>query len=735
MTSHSVLGQPKVDFNRIEYDEHTGQRYGVINLNRVIVECVIVSDSRSRDFWNFIFIYFSFYFSFFTTFHHIKVHLHYQSSMFPSFSSFKAPEPEKEDNKRRKRRREDGGTRDGRDKHEKSRKRHDRTDRTDRIGRKESNREPEKSPKSSIQERIGHAKHLFFLDEAGDEALLKYKQPYRKELPSYRRSSNLVIGDNLRIVHSREDFDKFLVTLQRVRPGVLNTEQNSDPAYYLKYHTCPKKTLPYYSLSEEKNDVPPDFISIQDAPETIDDILEGMLDKRTQIQRDLDIHPTVLQWDQMATIQEAIAILGSSKLRLSQDQKLQSNLAVYTVALKGLFEKPEIVLKYMDSYEGLISVNLESDVNEKWREFTAVEKKPPVSLVSDIRIWERRIDALLLDREGNFTSIYLGLEKIFADIKQWRETMDMDDVYHASLKRLFFIWDTLGYNSWTVNLIQALLEQAFFFELDESLEQFWKSRQPRLGSSRSKGWKYSSHDMVPLSESEASPFDEVLFEDISPFIQDSKDSLQLLWACLLHLGLIIPGSTLPTTLMFEVSEDRLVNDPQVTSQTIHMCELIFREVEDDPEYTAFTTWWGDSDYTAGSAHTLFEVGKRIRTMASRGLAFDPRIFSMLEQFLDTQPGWQLFLTYGQLTGLDCSYILREAVSRIPMSFAWWKAYIESVSDNEKPELILLALHKLPWSRDLHIWLSHCGWVGEGQRGVIKSHMMKRQMNVLLGDVE
>ncbi|KAG5366620.1 hypothetical protein CJU89_1057 [Yarrowia sp. B02] len=597
---------------------------------------------------------------------------------------------------------------------------------------------------NEITQAIGqcHASHLFFLDEAGDDALLKFAQPYKKELPAYRRASNLVVGDNLRIVPSREDFEKFLVTLRRVNASdVLYSNQNADAAYYLKYHECPKKSLPYYSVAEKSASVPEDsFISIEDTPTTTDDILKCFLQKRMQIQRDLDVHPTVRQWEQMAAIQEAIAILGSSKLKLSEDQKLQSNLAVYSVALKGLPEEPEVVLRYMDAFEGLLSVNLEADVNAKWKSFTAYDQTPPKALVTDVRTWERRVDALLLDRNSNFTAIYLGLEKIFADIEKWRKedsSIDMEPVYHASLRRLFALWDELGYKSWSVNLIQALLEQAFFFEFDESLEEFWKTRQPRLGDSRSKGWKYSSKEPIPLPESsdERTPFDEVLFEDISPFIQISKDNLQLLWACLLHLGLIIPGKSLPASLKFEISEDQLVNDPQVTSQAIHLCELVFREVEDDPDYKEFTSWWGDSDYTAGSSQDLFEVGKRIRNMASRGLAFDPRIFSMLEPFLDTEPGWQLFLTYGQLTGLDCSYILREAVTRIPMSFPWWRAYILSAGEEEKQELVHLALHRLPWSRDLHVWLNQCDWVSPDQEEAIKSAMMRREMNVSLRYIE
>lgn len=675
--------------------------------------------------------------------------------MFPSFSSFKqAPQEQEEqddDHKGRKRSR--------RDRDDKPRKRHERDSDRHRHRHRErdhdaerrsrrSEREHDKpaSTSDSINERIGHASHLFFLDEAGDEALRKFAQPYKKELPAYRRASNLVVGDSLRIVPNKEDFEKFLVTLHRVSPfHAQRTSQRSDAdaAYYLKYHQCPKKSLPYYSVAEEKSsrDIATDsFISIEDTPSTADDILKSLLQQRMQIQRDLDMHPTVRQWEQMATIQEAIAILGSSKLKLSEDQKLQSNLAVYTVALKGLPDEPDIVLRYMDAFEGLLSLNLESDVNSKWKSFTSYDQNPSRSLVTDVRIWERRVDGLLLDRNSNFTLIYLGLEKIFADIDEWKtrdQTVDMDPVYHASLRRLFAIWDDLGYTAWTVNLIQALLEQAFFFEYDESLEDFWKTRQPRLGDSRSKGWKYSSKEPVPLVEGSngRTPFDEVLFEDISPFIQTSQDNLQLLWACLLHMGLIIPGETLPQSLMFEISEDRLVNDPQVTSQAIHLCELIFRELEGDPEYKAFTTWWGDSDYTAGSSHELFEVGKRIRSMASRGLAFDPKIFSMLEQFLDTEPGWQLFLTYGQLTGLDCSYILREAVSRIPMSFSWWKPYIESVEDGEKQELAHLALHKLPWSRNLHVWLSQCDWVSPDQKEAIRSAMMRREMNVSLSVVE
>ncbi|KAG5356931.1 hypothetical protein CKK34_6311 [Yarrowia sp. E02] len=610
-----------------------------------------------------------------------------------------------------------------------------------------SDREHDKPPEStsdSINDRIGHASHLFFLDETGDEALLKFSQPYRKELPAYRRASNLVVGDNLRIVPNKEEFEKFLVTLHRVNPSQVSRSignSDTDAAYYLKYHQCPKKSLPYYTVTEKKtsNEAADSFISIEDTPSTTDDILKDLMQQRMQIQRDLDIHPTVRQWEQMATIQEAIAILGSSKLKLSEDQKLQSNLAVYSVALKGLPEESDVVLRYMDAFEGLLSLNLGSDVNSKWKSFTAPGQKPPMSLVTDVRIWERRVDALLLDRNSDFTEIYLGLERIFKDLKEWRtdESIDMDPVYHACLKRLFAIWDSLGYTEWTVNLIRALLEQAFFFEYDDSLEDFWKSRQPRLGQPRSKGWKYSSKEPIQLSESQEgqTPFDEVLYEDISPFIQCSQDNLQLLWACLLHLGLIIPGSTLPRSLKFEISEDQLVNDPQVTSPTIHLCELIFREVEDDPAYKEFTTWWGDSDYTAGSTHPLFEVGKKIRSMASRGLSFDPRIFSLLEQFLDTEPGWQLFLTYGQLTGLDCSYILREAVSRIPMSFQWWRAYIESVGEAEKQELVHLALHKLPWSRDLHVWASQCDWVSSDLKEAIKSAIMRRQMNVSLGVLE
>lgn len=676
--------------------------------------------------------------------------------MFPSFSSFKQPPQEQEeegdDHDRRKRPR--------RDRDDNPRKRHDRDsdrhrhkhrdrDRDSARRPRRSEREhdkPESATSDTINERIGHASHLFFLDEDGDEALSKLLQPYRKELPAYRRASNVVVGDSLRIVPSKEDFEKFLVTLHRVNSSQaqrINQRSDTDAAYYLKYHQCPKKSLPYYSVAEEKcsSDVSADsFISIEDLPSTADDILKSLLEQRMQIQRDLDMHPTVRQWAQMAAIQEAIALLGSSKLKLSEDQKLQSNLAVYTVALKGLPEEPDIVLKYMDAFEGLLTLNLESDVKAKWKSFTSPDQNPPKSLITDVRIWERRVDALLLDRNSNFTANYLSLEKIFADIEKWKikdQSTDMDPVYHACLRRLFAIWDELGYTTWTVNLIQALLEQAFFFEYDESLEDFWKTRQPRLGDSRSKGWKYSPKEHIPLSEDSngKTPFDEVLFEDIAPFVQSSRDNLQLLWACLLHMGLIIPGETLPRSLMFEISEDRLVNDPQVTSQAIHLCELIFREVEDEPEYKAYTTWWGDSDYTAGSSHELFRVGKEIRSMASRGLAFDPRIFSKLEQFLNTEPGWQLFLAYGQLTGLDCSYILREAVSRIPMSFPWWKAYLESVGDAEKNELVHLALHRLPWNRNLHVWLSQCDWVSPDQKEAIRSAMMRREMNVSLNAID
>lgn len=669
--------------------------------------------------------------------------------MFPSFSSFKQSaqeQGEEDENDRRKRSRQD--------RDDKPRKRHERGSDRRRHRHREGLRDSERRSRRTdhehdkpafttdvINERIGHASHLFFLDETGDDALLKFSQPYRKELPTYRRASNLVVGDHLRIIPSKEDFEKFLVTLCRVNPSEVPSsshDSGTDSAYYLKYHQCPKKSVPYYMVAEEgSSTVTTDsFISIEETPSTTDDILKGLLQQRMQIQRDLNMHPTVSQWEQMAAIQEAIAILGSSKLKLSEDQKLQLNISVFTVALKGLPEKPDIVLRYMDAFEGLLS-NIDSDVNTKWKSFTAYDQNPPKSLVADVRIWERRVDALLLDRHSNFTTIYLGLEKIFADIKEWKtkdESVDMDTIYHASLRRLFVIWDDLGYTTWTVNLIQALLEHAFFFKYDESLEDFWSTRQPRLGDSRSKGWKYSPKDPVSLPEGtdDRTPFDEVLFEDISPFIQTSQDNLQLLWACLLHMGLIIPGKTLPRSLMFEISEDQIVNNPQVTSQAIHLCELIFREVEDDPDYKAFTTWWGDSDYTADSSNELFEVGTRIRSMASRGLAFDPRIFSKLEQFLDTEPGWQLFLTYGQLTGLDCSYILREAVSRIPMPFSWWKAYIESVGNAEKQELMHLALHKLPWSRDLHVWLNQCDWVSPDHKEAIRTAMMRRQMNISLG---
>lgn len=627
---------------------------------------------------------------------------------------------------------------------------------------------------------------MMSLDCKGDKSLGELKQPYRAELSHYRRATNFVVGDQLRIVPNKADFDKFLVTLQRVNGGIVGAGVSRamrsgsggayDGAFHLKYTKCFKRPLPFYIVAEgkdasEKKSIRPvvtrpvevdrltgktigggkethegdGFISIEGVPDTRDDIMQLLLKKRSSIQRQLNDHATTQLWLDMAQIQDTIAQLGSKKLKLTRDQKMQMDFSVYGSALKSLPNDPELVLRYMDSYEGLAIISNGFDINAKWKNMCNVQPKGKErlnrSLVTDTRIWERRIDALLLNTESDFTDICTSLEEVFADVGRLRQDPelngDIDAVYHACLGRLFSIWDTLGYTTWTVGLIQALFEQAFFPQFEESLQEFWKTRQPRLGDSRSQGWKYSSSDTIAYVDkgNGATPFDEVLFEDIEPYIQES-DKLSLLWTCLLHLGLIVPGATLPTSLQFETSGDELVNDPQITSKTIHMCELVFREVDGDPSLEPFTSWWGNGGYTAGSPHDLFKVATRLQTMASQGLAFDPRVFSLLEPLLETEPGWCLFLAFGQLAGLDRSFIRKEAVSRMVMSYSWWKAYIdEAQSHHEKMMLSSLALRQLPWSRDLHLWLSRCEWLEDHQKETIRKAMMRREMNVSLEMVQ